>query len=259
MPLPPSEFSDRANVAISLLQHTRRLPAELGVAPRWNECPYRSTFTSLMRSFVDGPGVIRTVGGERCEGISDLPKQGRDLVRVTCPKSRQIRCDDLTCISVDSEVQLAPSPVTGWFLHMTDVDPEPCTVDEYVDRLIGRSPRKLNVAELFQTAGQRRVIGDREIELEEPDQASEKALRLSERELEDNANRQCGLDRDVRVGTLATGFAAGRSSPRIELDVQKPDGEVAPTPKAGLVLRPVSHPISRLCVLVLAALRILHG
>ncbi len=103
------------------------------------------------------------------------------------------------------------------------------------------------------------MIGDWEIELEEPDQASEKALRLSERELEDNANRQRGLDRNVRVGTLATGFAAGRSSPRIERGVRKPDGEVASTPKAGLVLRPVSHPISRLCVLVLAALRILHG
>jgi len=142
---------------------------------------------------------------------------------------------------------------------MTDMDPEPCTVDEYVDRSIGGSSRKLNVAELLQTAGQRRVIGDREIELEEPDQTPEKALRLSERELEDNANRQCGLDRDVPVGTLATGFAAGRSSPRIERGVRKPDGEVASTPKAGLVPRPIPHPISRLRVLVLAALGILHG
>ena len=99
---------------------------------------------------------------------------------------------------------------------MTDVNPEPCTVDEYVDRSIGRSPRKLNIAELLQTAGQGGVIGDREIDLEQLCQAPEKALRLSERELEDDANRQRGFDRDVRVGTLATGFAAGRSSPRIE-------------------------------------------
>ena len=77
--------------------------------------------------------------------------------------------------------------------------------------------------------------------------------------MEDHANRQRGLDRDVRVGTLATGFAAGRSSPRIERVIRKPDGEVATTPEAGLVLRPIPHPISRLRVLVLAALRILHG
>ncbi len=113
---------------------------------------------------------------------------------------------------------------------MTDVNPEPCTVDEYVDRSVGRSLRKLNVAERLQTAGQGRVIGDREIELEEPDQAPEKALRLSERELEDHANRQCDLDRNVRVGTLATGLAAGRRSPRIERVIRKPDGEVASTP-----------------------------
>ena len=113
--------------------------------------------------------------------------------------------------------------------------------------------------EALQASRQRRVIGDREIELEEPDQAPEKALRLSERELEDNANRQCGLDRDVCVGTLATGFTAGRSSPRIERDVRKPDGEVATTPKSGLENRPIPHPISRLRVLVLAALGILHG
>ncbi len=97
------------------------------------------------------------------------------------------------------------------------------------------------------------MIGDREIELEEPEQGPEKALRLSERELEDHANRQCDLDRNVRVGTLATGFAAGRSSPRIERVIREPDGQVAATPKTGLVLRPIPQTISRLCVLVLAA------
>ena len=204
-----------------------------------------------MGGFVNRSGVVRTVGGDRCEGISDLAKQGRDPGRVTCPTSRQIRCDDLTCISIDSEVQLVPSPVPGWFLHMTDVDPEPCTVDEYVDRSIGRSLRKLHVSERLQTAGQRRVIGDLEIELEEPDHAPEKALRLAKRKMEDHANRQCGLDRDVRVDTLPSGFAAGRSSPRIDRGVRKPDGEVASTPKAGLVLRPIPHPIfetSRTCI-----------
>ncbi len=36
---------------------------------------------------------------------------------------------------------------------------------------------------------------------EEPDQAPEKALRLSERELEDHANRQCDLDRNPTPAT----------------------------------------------------------
>ena len=152
MPLAPSEFSDRANVAISLLERGRGLPAELGVASRWNEYPHRSSFTSLMGGFVNRSGVVRTVGRDRGEGISNLLKQGRDLGTVMRLASGQIGCDDLTCISIDSEVQLPPSPVSGRFLDMTDVNPEPCTVDEYVDRSVGRSLRKLNVAERLQTA-----------------------------------------------------------------------------------------------------------
>ena len=139
------------------------------------------------------------------------------------------------------------------------MNPEPCAVDEYVDRSISRLPRKLNVAELLQTSGQRRVIGDREIELEERGQATEEALGLAERKLEDHADRERCLDRDVRVCALTTGFATSRSSPRIERVIREPDGQVATTPKTGLVLRPIPQTISRLRVLVLAALRILHG
>ena len=74
MPLPPSEFSDRANVAISLLERGRRLPAEPGVTRRWNEHPYRSSFTSLMGGFVNRFGVVRTVGGDGGNGIVKLPE-----------------------------------------------------------------------------------------------------------------------------------------------------------------------------------------
>src|SRR5665811_2274759 len=76
--------------------------------------------------------------------------------------------------------------------------------------------------------------------------------------MEDHADRQSGFDRDVRVRTLAAGLAAGRSPPGIECLIRQPDGHVATTPKAGLVLRPIPYPILRLRVLVLASLRILH-
>ena len=77
--------------------------------------------------------------------------------------------------------------------------------------------------------------------------------------MRDHADRQSSLDRDVRIGTLAARFAAGRSSPDIEHFIRKPDGQVASTPKAGLVLGPVPQPISRLRVLALALLRILQS
>ena len=93
-----------------------------------------------MGGFVNRSSVVRTVGRDRGEGISNLLKQGRDLGTVMRLASGQIGCDDLTCISIDSEVQFPPSPVSGRFLDMTDGNPEPRTVDEYVDRSVGRSP-----------------------------------------------------------------------------------------------------------------------
>ena len=91
-----------------------------------------------MGSFVNGLGVVRTVRGDRLDGIINLLQQGRDLSAVMRSASGQIRCDDFTCISIDSEVQLPPSPVSGRFLHMTDVNPEPRTIDQQMDRSIGR-------------------------------------------------------------------------------------------------------------------------
>jgi hypothetical protein len=97
---------------------------------------HRSSVPSLMGRFVDRLGVIRTVCRKRRNWIKNLLKQGRDLGAIMRPTSGQIRCDDLPCVSIDSEVQLPPSPAPRRFLHMTDVNPESCTIDEQVDRPI---------------------------------------------------------------------------------------------------------------------------
>ena len=141
---------------------------------------------------------------------------------------------------------------------MADVNPEPRAIDEQMDRLVRGEPTKSKVIELLQSPRQSRVVGDREIDLEELSQATEKALGLAKRKMEDHADRQSRLDRDVCVGTLAAGFATGRSSPGIERVIRQPDGQVAAPPEAGLVLSPIPHPIRRLRMLVLASLRILH-
>ena len=77
--------------------------------------------------------------------------------------------------------------------------------------------------------------------------------------MEDHADRQCGLDRNVTVGALAARFALGRNSPGFERIIRKPDGQVTTLLQAGFVLWPVPHPVLRLRMLVLAALRVLHG
>ncbi len=79
----------------------------------------------------------------------------------------------------------------------------------------------------FEAPGQSRMVGAREIDLEELCYATEEALGLEKRKVEDHADRQRGLDRDVRVSTLAARFAAGRSSPVTERSIRKPDSQVA--------------------------------
>jgi len=102
------------------------------------------------------------------------------------------------------------------------------------------------------------VIGDGEIHVEKLGQGTEEALRLAKGKMEDHADRQRGLDCDVRIPALTAGLAAGRSSPGSECSIRKPDSQVATLLQTGLVLSPITDPISRLHVLVLAALRILH-
>ncbi len=122
-----------------------------------------------------------------------------------------------------------------------------------------REPPELDLTEPLQTPRQRGVIRDREIDLEQLCQATEEALGLAKRKMKDHADRQRGLDRDVRIGALAAWFSAGCLVPGIERFIRKPDREVATLPQAILVLGPIPDAILRLRVLVLASLRILHG
>ena len=167
MPFAPSEFSDRANVAIPLLEPGRGLRAELGITSRWDQDPYCPSLASLIDSFVNGPGVIRAVGGYGRNGVIKLLKQVRDRSAVMRSASGQIRRDDLTRLGTYGEMQLAPSPVSGGFLDMADVNPESCTIDEYVDRPIGRKPAKLNVTEPLQSPRQSRMVRGRKVNLED--------------------------------------------------------------------------------------------
>ena len=155
-----------------------------------------------MGSFVNGPGVVRAVGGYGRNGVENLLQQWRDSSAVMRSASGQIRGDDLTRRSIHSEVELAPSPVSGRVLDMPDVNSESCTVDEYVNRLTRRELTHTDLTKFLQTPRQRGMIGDREVDLEHIYQATKEALGLAKRKMEDHANRQRGLDRNVTVGVV---------------------------------------------------------
>ena len=99
-----------------------------------------------------------------------------------------------------------------------------------LDRSIrGESPSS-DLSELLEPSGQRGVIGDRELDVEQVGQGTQEALGLAKRKVKDHAVRQRGFDRDVRVCTLAAGFATSRSSPGIERGIGEPDGQVSSSP-----------------------------
>jgi hypothetical protein len=79
--------------------------------------------------------------------------------------SGQIRCDKLTCISIDSEVQLPPCPSLRRLPQIADVDSEASAVDEQVDRSMARERMKRDLTERLEAPGQRRVIGNGDLHL----------------------------------------------------------------------------------------------
>jgi len=93
---------------------------------------------------------------------------------------------------------------------MTDVDSQPCAVDEQMHRPIRDPLVELALTKLLQTPGERRVIGNRQVHVEQLGQGTQEALGLAQRQVEDHADRQRRLDRDIRVPSLATRLAGGR-------------------------------------------------
>ena len=94
------------------------------------------------------------------------------------------------------------------------------------------------------------------IDFEQLGKGTKEPLGMAKRKMKDHADRQRCLDRNVRIGALATGLAGDRSTPGIERSIGKPDRQVTTLLQPGLALRPIPYPISRLRVLVLASLRI---
>jgi hypothetical protein len=139
----------------------------------------------------------------------------------------QIRGDDLASARVNRKVQLSPGPVLRWLPQIADVNPETRTVGEQVDSSLARDRTKREFTERREPPGQSRVIRNRDVQFEFLCQRSQESFGLPEREMKDHADRQRCLNRNVRVGALAAGLAAGSGPPGVDGVVGKPDGEAA--------------------------------
>jgi hypothetical protein len=91
----------------------------------------------------------------------------------------QLGGDDLAALGIDGQVQLAPGSVPRRCSQMTDVDPQPGAVDEQMQRPMGGRRMELDLTQRLQTPGQRRVIGNRQIHIQQLGQGTQKALGLT--------------------------------------------------------------------------------
>ena len=96
-----------------------------------------------------------------------------------------------------------------------------------MDRTVPGESGKPGRAKALQSPRQRGVIGDRKVDFEQLGKGTKEALGLAKWKMKDHADRERRLDRNVRIGALATRLAAGRSAPGIECGIGEPDGEIA--------------------------------
>ena len=89
------------------------------------------------------------------------------------------------------------------------MNPETRAIDEQMDRLIVLHSTKSNVIELLESPGERCVIRDGEVQLEQLGQGTQEPFGLPERKVEDYAEGERCLNRYVRVGALAARLSAG--------------------------------------------------
>ena len=78
------------------------------------------------------------------------------------------------------------------------------------------------------------------------EECGEKAFRLTERQMEEETQRQGGFDREVRVLRWRAPRARSLRFPGCDGRPGQPDGDVAPTDQGSLVGRPVSDAVFRL-------------
>ena len=93
--------------------------------------------------------------------------------------------------------------------------------------------------EVLATTGQRRVIRRPKVEPHQHEEGREKALCLTERQMEEKAQRQGGFDCDVRVLPLGAPHARSLRFPSVDGLRGQPDGDVASADQGTIIGGPV--------------------
>ena len=120
---------------------------------------------SSFREAQDLPGVIRAVSGQRGERLRYLLQETGDLRTIARPMRRELRCEELTGLRIDGQMQLTPPPPVLFLSGFAPaVDPEPRAIHQNMNRTTVSAHAGTDGAEVFGAPRKCGVIWDSNVE-----------------------------------------------------------------------------------------------
>ena len=108
-----------------------RIHPQPGIASGRNHYLGRELGGASLNGRVGLPGVIRPVSGQRGERPRYLLQETGDLRTITRPMRRELRCEELTGLRIDGQMQLTPPPPVLFLSGFVPaVDPEPRAIHQ---------------------------------------------------------------------------------------------------------------------------------
>ena len=115
-----------------------------------------------------------------------------------------------------------------------------------MEALVGRDRRSQTAPQMLTAPGERRIVGNGEVETHDPEQRVQEPFGLAQREMGDEPQGQSGLDGEIRVAPLPTPPAAPAGRPGSDRFRGHPHRHIAAANEGPVVGRPVRHAIFRL-------------
>ena len=108
-----------------------------------------------------------------------------------------------------------------------------------MEALVGRDRRSQTAPQMLTAPGERRIVGNREVETHYPEQRVQEPFGLAQREMVDEPQGQSGLDGEIRVAPLPTPPAAPAGRPGSDRFRGHPHRHIAAANEGPVVGRPV--------------------
>src|SRR5690242_11978195 len=166
---------------------------------------------------------------------------------------------------INTEMQLAPPAARSDTMFLIQpfalaVNLEARAVDEKMQRFVTTDPAWQDRQPAAPPA-QSRVIGDSDIDMEHRGDRAQQAFGLTQRLMKYQAQRETGLDGNLRIDRLTTAFSSRWGMPSRNRFFGEPNRDAAPSYQCGFVFRPVRDPVSGFRDLMAAAFIVLvrHG